>query len=151
MNIQIRAAVTVSSATLVVDAALYAVAVGSLLSAGPNPVGYDWLAVANHFAAVVALFVAVTGVLLAAEGRRITAWLVLAAVVTLGSDIGLRVGGLALANANQQSPDLNSLFLALIGTGSDLMVVPVVLASAAVVTFLVRRARRGVRAVSRAA
>ena len=146
MTRMIRSAVLVTGAAVVVDVALFVIAVVSLLSNGPTPTGYGWLAAANHTARVVAVLIAITAVLLALRGhRRVTAWLVGATSATIVGSVGLRVVGLALANANvahsQQAESADSLFLALVGTGGDLMLLPIAFAAAGIVTFAVARTR----------
>jgi hypothetical protein len=146
--------VVVSAVLLVADLACFVIALGSLGSAGPNPFGYAWLAVANRAAALVALLVVICAALLAARGRGrlISGLLLAAAVVSLGGCVGLRVLGRTLAaiRPEEQPPALNSLLLALIGTGSDLMAVPIVLAAGAALTLLIAVSRRRADALMRA-
>lgn len=151
MTFTIRTAVVVSCAAIAADAALSVIAVASLLSKGPTRTGYDLLAAANHAAWLVAVLVATTGVLLAIQGRRrVTAWLVAAAATTLTGSVGLRVVGLALARATegptQQLENLNSLSLAMIGTGGELMLLPIAFAVAGLITFGIARGRGRARA-----
>lgn len=146
MTSTIRTAAVLCCAAIAADATLSVIAVAALLSNGPTPTGYDLLAAANHTAWLVAVLVAATGVLLALEGRRrVTAWLVAAAAATLIGSVGLRVVGLALARATegptQQLENLNSFFLAMIGTGGDLMLLPIAFAVAGLITFGIARGR----------
>ncbi|WP_375390108.1 hypothetical protein [uncultured Amnibacterium sp.] len=82
------------------------------------------------------------GVLAALHGvRRTAGFLAAAAAVALTASAGLRVLGIGLSGFRslQQPVDLNSLLLAIGGTGQDLLPVPLLLAIGAAVAFAVSR------------
>lgn len=133
-----RVILAVAVAAGAVDAALYATAI-SQLAAGPDALGYELLLWANKLASIVAvLAVAVVAARAFSGGRILVAslGLLLAAGVAGGIALGLFALGGSLA-AYDTSVPLNSLLLALRGTGQDLAPVPLFLsAGAAVLPFV---------------
>ncbi|THG31045.1 hypothetical protein [Naasia lichenicola] len=136
----------VAAVVALLDVLLYGLAFAALAD-GPTAPGYGLLLVANRTAILVAfgasLGVLVGGVRTELTARAVTSRsmaLLLAAGVTAGIAAGLYALGGALAGlAPEQQPlDLNSLLLAVSGTGYDLAAVPIVLAVAAGILPLIR-------------
>jgi hypothetical protein len=126
----------------VVDALLFAIAIGNLTQ-GPSPLGYDFLASANHAAALVAAAAAAAAISKSFATARATVasfQLLLAGGITAGIASGLYALGAALVSyAPEAQPiELNSLLLAVQGTGYDLGAVPIVLLVAATASFALR-------------
>ncbi|MBX3100425.1 MAG: hypothetical protein KF761_12710 [Salinibacterium sp.] len=129
----------------VVDTVLYAIALSSL-AAGPNIFGYEILLYANKAAGIAAVLgVAVIAARTLLGGRILVpcVTLLIASAVAGGIALGLFLLGNTLASVapDLQPAALNSLLLALQGTGQDLAVVPVFLAVGAAVLPLVAHLR----------
>lgn len=129
-----RVILAVAIAAAAVDVALFATALAQL-SHGPDAVGYDLLLWANKLAGIVAvLATAVVAARTLAGGRILvpSLGLLLAAGITGGIALGLfELGSTLVPYAT--SLDLESLLLALQGTGQDLAPVPLFLAAGAAV------------------
>ena len=125
------------------DAALYVVALVSL-SGGPSATGWDALQIANRLALGVALLGAAAGVLAGSRRRGAPGVLLAAAAVTLTLAVGMRVLGERLASIEPtaQPSDLYVALLAIEGTGSDLLPVPIVLVLGAATAAAVGRLLR---------
>ena len=134
-----------AAGAVVVDVVLYAIAL-SALSGGPDAFGYGILLYANKSAGIVAvLAVAVVAARTFGGGRILvpSLALLLAGGVTGAIALGLYQLGHTLASVapDLQPVALNSLLLAIQGTGQDLAVVPLFLAVGAAVLPLVAHLR----------
>lgn len=129
-----RVILAVAVAAAVVDAALFVTALAQL-SSGPDAVGYDLLLWANKLAGIVAVLASAVVAARTLAGGRIlvpSLGLLLAAGITGGLALGLYLLGASLV-PYATSLDLESLLLALQGTGQDLAPVPLFLAAGAAV------------------
>jgi hypothetical protein len=125
-----------------VDALLFALAIGNLAQ-GPSPLGYDFLASANRAAALVATAAAAAAISKSFATPRaivVSVQLLLAGGIAAGIAGGLYALGAGLAGfAPEAQPiELNSLLLAVQGTGYDLGAVPMVLVVAAIASLALR-------------
>jgi hypothetical protein len=126
-----------------VDAVLYVAALLAL-SGGPSAIGWDALTTANRVALVAALLGAAAGVLASPRRRAAPGFLLAAAAVALTLAVGMRVLGERLASIEPtaQPSNLYVALLAIEGTGSDLLPVPIVLALGGATAVVVGRLLR---------
>lgn len=126
----------------VIDALLFAIAILNLAN-GPSPLGYDFLAAANRaapFVAAAAAAATISRSFVTPRATVATFQLLLASVITAGIAGGLYALGANLVGVSPKAQpiELNSLLLAVQGTGHDLGTVPVVLLVAALVSLVLR-------------
>jgi len=129
-----RVILAVAIAAAAVDIALYATALAQLTD-GPDALGYELLLWANKLAGIVAVLAVAVVAARAFSGGRIlvpSLGLLLASGVTGAVALGLFALGGTLASFDAPVA-LNSLLLALRGSGQDLAPVPLFLAAGAAV------------------
>lgn len=133
-----RVLIAIAAAAAIVDAALYGTALAQLQN-GPDAVGYDLLAWANKLASIVAILaVAVVAARAFAGGRILVPSMMLLLSSGLTGAVALGLFALGRALLRYEMPQqLQSLLLAVQGTGQDLAAVPMFLvAGAAVLPFV---------------
>ena len=121
-------------------AVAYLLALTSLAS-GPNMTGYGYLELANGSLPVLAglAVVVVASRVELARTRYAVGGLALASGIVAGVGVGLATLGSTLANyqPEQQTPELNSLLLAVLATGTQIAPAAVVLAAGALLIAVV--------------